>query len=230
MSRARGRRGAQSARAGHGRLPALVLLLLGAILLISAVTAIGLARPVSEFGAGEAAQLHRPPAATGEDQRTDGRTLPVDTSLHPVLLDIPAVGLTAQVNPVGVDAGSGEFEVPPQVDQVGWYRYGPGLEASAGSIVIAGHVDGADQGVGAFFRLSDLRRGDLVTLYDGAGDGHDFEVVAREIYDKREIPLARYFARDGDLRLTLITCGGQFDPAQASYRDNVVVTAVPVNR
>jgi hypothetical protein len=53
-------------------------------------------------------------------------------------------------------------------------------------------------------------------------------VVGRTVYDKTEIPLERYFARDGAVRLTLITCGGEFDAQAGSYRDNVVVTAVPV--
>jgi hypothetical protein len=39
--------------------------------------------------------------------------------------------------------------------------------------------------------------------------------------------LDKYFARDGAVRLTLITCGGPFDQDTRHYRDNVVVTAVP---
>ncbi|PRY29868.1 class F sortase [Pseudosporangium ferrugineum] len=152
-----------------------------------------------------------PPAGTGVD--------------GPTGLRIPALGLTATVDPVGVSA-DGEFDVPPSVDRVGWYEFGPGLSARAGSIVIAGHVDSADQGRGAFFRLGALTAGDAVTL-TGASGGREFEVVARERYTKTAIPLAKYFARDGRPRLTLITCGGPFDRRTGHYRDNVVVTAVP---
>jgi hypothetical protein len=49
--------------------------------------------------------------------------------------------------------------------------------------------------------------------------------VGREVLQKTDIPLDRYFARDGAPRLTLITCGGPFDKATGHYRDNVVVTA-----
>ena len=45
---------------------------------------------------------------------------------------------------------------------------------------------------------------------------------------KTRIPLERYFARDGALRVTLITCGGPFDRTTGHYRDNVVVTAEAV--
>jgi hypothetical protein len=65
-----------------------------------------------------------------------------------------------------------------------------------------------------------------VTLVGTAGKAREFEVVARERYAKTAIPLEKYFARDGAVRLTLITCGGPFDPGTRHYRDNVVVTAV----
>jgi hypothetical protein len=141
----------------------------------------------------------------------------------PTELRIPALKLDAAVTAVGVNRSTGDFDVPPSVDRVGWYEYGPGVEATAGSIVVAGHVDSAAQGKGAFFRLGTLAPGDKVFLDDRA-----FRVVARERYAKTAIPLDRYFARDGAVRLTLITCGGPFDARTRHYRDNVVVTAAPV--
>ena len=131
--------------------------------------------------------------------------------------------LDANVAAIGVNPRTGEVDVPPSVDRVGWYKYGPGPSATAGSIVIAGHVDSAAQGKGAFFRLGELAPGDRVFL-----DDREFSVVARERYRKTKIPLDKYFARDGDLRLTLITCGGPFDARTGHYRDDVVVTATPI--
>ena len=153
----------------------------------------------------------------------DGSVPTADAPDAPKAIRIPALKLDATVAAVGVDAATGEFDVPPSVDRVGWYRFGPGVSATAGSIVIAGHVDSAAQGRGAFFRLGSMSPGDKVFL-----DDREFEVVGRERYAKTKIPLNRYFARDGALRLTLITCGGPFDAATRHYRDNVVVTATPV--
>ncbi|MDI1463447.1 class F sortase [Catellatospora sp. KI3] len=146
-------------------------------------------------------------------------------TIPPVALSIPVMSLNAKVDAVGIDARSGDFAVPPSVERVGWYRYGPGMEAVAGSIVIAGHVDSAAQGKGAFFTLRDLTEGAAVRLTDATGRGYGFQVVGVEQFRKARIPLERYFARDGALRLTLITCGGPFDEATRHYRDNVVVTA-----
>jgi hypothetical protein len=147
----------------------------------------------------------------------------------PTRLKVAALKLNAAVDAVGIDDRTGDFAVPPSVDRVGWYRFGPGVSATAGSIVVAGHVDSAAGGEGAFFRLGSLRAGDEVTLVGPGERGRTFRVVARERYRKTAIPLDKYFTRDGAVRLTLITCGGPFDARTRHYRDNVVVTAVPAN-
>ncbi|MFI2711898.1 class F sortase [Micromonospora sp. NPDC018662] len=206
-----------------------------AALTVSALVACG-SQPAEDVGADEAAALaSATPAATPTTAATgdpsvpvNAGTLPADgTTVPPVRLSIPPIKVTASVNPVGINSRTDEFEVPPSVDQVGWYRYGPGLEADAGSVVIAGHVDSAEQGKGAFFRLRELDRGDTLTATGSDGKERRYRVVAREEYTKTKIPLERYFARDGKPRLTLITCGGPFDPKTRHYRDNIVVTAVP---
>ncbi|MGW4294140.1 class F sortase [Micromonospora chersina] len=204
-----------------------------AALTVAAVVACG-SRPAEDVGAEEAEALASAtpaatPTATGDPSvPVNAGTLPAaGTTVPPVGLRIPPIGVTATVDPVGINRSTDEFEVPPSVDRVGWYRYGPGLEAGAGSVVIAGHVDSADQGRGAFFRLRELDRGDTLTVTGADGRERPYRVVAREEYAKTRIPLDRYFARDGSPRLTLITCGGPFDVKTRHYRDNIVVTAVP---
>ncbi|MEW2327217.1 class F sortase [Micromonospora chersina] len=204
-----------------------------AALTAATVVACG-SRPAEDVGAEEAAALaSATPAATAT--ATGDPSVPVNAgtlpaagaAVPPVGLRIPPIGVTATVDPVGINRRTEEFEVPPSVDRVGWYRYGPGLEAGTGSVVIAGHVDSADQGRGAFFRLRELDRGDTLTVTGSDGRERPYRVVAREEYAKTRIPLDRYFARDGSPRLTLITCGGPFDAKTRHYRDNIVVTAVP---
>ena len=117
--------------------------------------------------------------------------------------------------------------IPELVQDVGWYRFGPAPGASSGSAVLSGHVDSAQQGLGAFSRLGELHAGDNVTVTDTAGRQLSYRVVGKEAFDKKTVPLAELFSRSGAARLTLITCGGAFDAAAKSYVDNIVVTAVP---
>ncbi|MFG1842231.1 class F sortase [Micromonospora sp. NPDC049175] len=200
-----------------------------AALTVAAVVACG-SQPAGNVGAEEATTLaSNPPAdASAPSVPVTVGELPADAGVvPPVRLVIPDIDVTATVNAVGINERTNEFEVPPSVDQIGWYRYGPGLEATAGSVVIAGHVDSATQGRGAFFRLRQLDKGDTLTATGSDGTARRYRVVAREEYAKTRIPLDRYFARDGKPRLTLITCGGPFDAKARKYRDNIVVTAVP---
>ncbi|MET8356182.1 class F sortase [Micromonospora sp. NPDC005171] len=187
-------------------------------------------QPTGTVGAEEASTLASPAptAASAPSVPVTAGELPAGPKIiPPVRLLIPEIDVTATVNAVGINDRTNEFEVPPSVDQIGWYRYGPGLEAEAGSVVIAGHVDSAKQGKGAFFRLRELDQGDTVTATGSDGEVRRYRVVAREEYAKSRFPLDRYFARDGKPRLTLITCGGPFDAKARKYRDNIVVTAVP---
>ncbi len=136
------------------------------------------------------------------------------------------VGLDAPVEQVGVD-DHGDMAIPERVDQVGWYRFGSAPGSRAGSVVLAGHVDSAQQGIGAFRELWSADAGDTVVLDTDSGREFRYRVVSREAFDKAAVPLSDLFSTTGAPRLTLITCGGAFDSSIRSYDDNIVVTAVP---
>ncbi|MEV4214657.1 class F sortase [Micromonospora sp. NPDC049662] len=208
---------------------ALAALAAGAAALTVATLVACNSQPAGTVGAEEATALaSATPTTAVPSVPVTGGDLPAGVqAVPPVRLVIPGIGVTATVNAVGINERTNEFEVPPSVDEIGWYRYGPGLEADGGSVVIAGHVDSARQGKGAFYRLRELDRGDTLTATGSDGTARRYRVVAREEYAKTKIPLDRYFARDGKPRLTLITCGGPFDAKARRYRDNIVVTAVP---
>jgi hypothetical protein len=229
MSDPQSRSGARLLAGGRRSLP-LIVVLAGVALLGAAGLIWWRSQPAPNVGTATVTQLGTAatPAAGGPVVPVQPGLLPSSgAELAPVKLALPKLGVTATVVPTGVD-GSGQFDVPPSVDTVGWYRFGPGLSASGGSIVVGGHVDSATQGAGAFFRLRDLAPGDTVTVTGADGGQRRFRVLAREEYPKTAIDLTRYFTWSGELRLTLITCGGKFDPATRHYRDNVVVTAAPI--
>ncbi|MBC7678566.1 MAG: class F sortase, partial [Pseudorhodobacter sp.] len=154
-----------------------------------------------------------------------GAPAPAPALVTPQALRLPTLGVSAEVVPVGLRP-DGEVEVPADVRTVGWYRYGADLAADAGSVVVVGHVDNTSQGPGAFWGLRTLEVGDPVSVQASDGSTRTFTVVAREQWSKGEVPLDRVFSAGGQPRLTLVTCGGSFDGSRASYRDNVVVTAV----
>ncbi len=53
-----------------------------------------------------------------------------------------------------------------------------------------------------------------------------FRVIDVQRYPKNAFPTRQVYGPTPDTALRLITCGGSFDYARRSYRDNIVVYAV----
>lgn len=224
--------------------PAAVLLAVSLVLAASIPVAWTLTRRAPDVGvlpsATVPASAPRTPSGQGAPPPADGDRPPETQAARPARiadmapaarvtpqrLRIPALAVDAPVVPMGVEP-DGLMQLPVDVDEVGWYRYGP-VPGGPGSAVLAAHVDSRTQGPGVLFDLRNLEIGAQVTLTDDAGGQKAFEVVARRTYGKAQLPTAELFARDGAPRLVLITCGGNFDPVTRSYSENVVVHAVPV--
>ena len=91
--------------------------------------------------------------------------------------------------------------------------------------MLAGHVD-SYTGPAVFFRLVDLRAGDRIEVRSAGGGTQVFVVTEVARYAKNQFPTARVYGPTAGAELRLITCGGTFDAAARSYRDNVVVFAI----
>lgn len=148
-----------------------------------------------------------------------------DDQPEPTSISIGAIDVAgAPVVDVGVEA-NGDMEIPG-AEAVGWYRFNP-APGEEGSSVLAAHI--AYNGRNGVFRyLADVATGDTVTIGYDDGTETTFEIVEVAQYDKQALPFDRIFAKDGDPVLTLITCGGEFNPSLRSYEDNIVAYAVPV--
>ena len=144
----------------------------------------------------------------------------------PKRVRIASLGIDAPVTPVGIDMAHGVLGVPEDIQRTGWWKDGQSPGATTGSILIAGHVDSAKAGAGAFFRLVQVRKGDIVEITAADGKTFRYRVTTTRRMLKANLPLD-IWSQTGPARLTLVTCGGPFDSSIGRYRDNIVVTAVP---
>jgi LPXTG-site transpeptidase (sortase) family protein len=103
----------------------------------------------------------------------------------------------------------------------GWYKLGPAPGASGPAVIVA-HVSYAGKH-GAFYYLKKLEPGDEVLVYDKGGDHAVFQVDAKEIILKSELPTERIWNQTQDAVIRLITCGGRFDAETRHYLSNVIV-------
>ena len=141
---------------------------------------------------------------------------------RPVELSIPSLDLEVDLVDLGLDAQR-RLEVPEDPAQVGWWAGGP-TPGAHGAAVLAGHVD-SYQGPGAFWRLGELAPGDRIEVTAADGTVHAFVVDGVGRWPKTQFPTDAVYRQADGPELRLITCGGPFDEADRSYRDNVVVFA-----
>ena len=190
-----------------------------------AVTALAMATGVclATPSGGAAAAAGRPVvmAAVGGQQAAGQQA--VGQPAFPVRLVVPAVGVDAVLTGAGLDP-AGALVPPADPAVAGWYTGGP-VPGETGPAVIAGHVDWA--GAPAVFAgLADLGPGAEVLVERADGSTERFTVTRVTRYPKDAFPAAAVYGPTPDAQLRLITCGGTFDRAARSYRDNVVVDAV----
>jgi hypothetical protein len=169
--------------------------------------------------------LARPEIVTGRGDVARATLVRAEPAA-PVRVRIETLGIDAPVAPVGIDVAHGVLGVPPAIRRTAWWRDGAAPGARTGAVLIAGHVDNAKLGAGAFFKLHQARAGDRVTVTTAAGRTFTYRVVSVRDYPKSRLPASVYSTR-GRPRLVLVTCGGPFIESEGHYRDNVVLAAVP---
>jgi hypothetical protein len=123
----------------------------------------------------------------------------------------------------------GELEPPADVSRTCRWAGGADLDDPQGTVAITGHINWVGQGTGALGRLGQLHPGDTVLTSDDAGRVTRWRVRSVEFRNKnRGVDLDAFTGPAGPRTLYLISCGGPFDAASASYIDNIYVRATPI--
>ncbi len=138
---------------------------------------------------------------------------------EPASVRIPAIDVASPLLRLGI-APDGTAEVPRDYALAGWFA-GRGR---GGPTVLLGHVDSRD-GPAVFYRLRDLRPGDVVEVGTTDGGVTRYAVERTEQVAKDAFPTFAVFGATADDVLRLVTCAGAFDRGARSYVDNLVVHA-----
>ena len=189
--------------------------LLGAVLLVSALT-----------GCGSAPEASVPlPASSSPPSEATVAAL-TSPQPRPVRVSIPDRSVDGEIliDGLGVDA-SGGFAEPPveQPELASWYNPGP-RPGERGPSVILGHVNGNGQ-PGVFANLASVVEGDAVEILREDGSVAVFQVYRIQMAEKTDFPVSEVFGSTEGSELRLITCGGDLDRERRSYRSNVIVYA-----
>ncbi len=182
---------------------------------------------------GELPPLALPPLAAGDTPTVaDGKcTIPV----APAHLVVGSVCINGPVVPTAVEP-DGALIIPKDVHQIGMWDKGAPIAGparqpiTAGTTLLAGHVNDVDQGNGTMHDLYKVEPGAVVYVADPAGDVTRWRVVGLDVVVKAALPKWLFAGPEGPRKLALVTCGGPIEKIPGvgnTYRDNVIVTAVP---
>lgn len=150
----------------------------------------------------------------------------------PAAVRLPGTGFL-DVTAVGTRA-NGILDVPDDVDRLGWWEGGARVGDPFGSVLVAGHVDSEEEGLGPSARLLTTARGDQVVVRTTGGS--QARTVRYDVVSRTLVPLddlasyPRVLSSRGPARLTLVTCAPPFVPDAGGYQNLAVVTARPADR
>lgn len=148
-------------------------------------------------------------------------TVPED---YPRYLIIGKLGIKARAIVVGTLA-NGEVGTPNNIFDVGWYN-GSSRPGFGGKILIDGH-NGGPRVSGVFKQLPSLAQGDIITIERGDGKTFDYRITenyAVEVADANA-EMRKVFKPTGTETLVLITCTGEWDGANETYKSRQFVYA-----
>ncbi len=140
---------------------------------------------------------------------------------HPIQIIIPKINVNAVVEEVGITF-KGNMSTPKKFADTGWYKYGT-VPGELGSAVIDGHVDNGLGIPAVFINLKKLVPGDIVYVQAKNGRKLKFKVFDIQNYYYKDVPLEILFNRNGDRYLNLITCDGNWIPAEKTDDHRIVV-------
>ena len=146
--------------------------------------------------------------------------------IAPIALQVDSVGVDAPIELGAVVDGVMQDPSGPWV--VSWYE--PlGKVGEGGNVVMAGHVDYWNVGPAVFWDVRYLPAGEVIRVVGEDGTNYEYAVEWTQSYlaDQLtpEVIQGEIVGDTGEETLTLITCGGEFDPVTGEYNERWVVRA-----
>lgn len=172
-----------------------------------------------QYGASGGAIEEQPPSARQiTEQEIKGYTVPQAFSRY---VTIDAINVYARVVSVGVLKDK-RMQSPSNVFDVGWFTKSA-LPGNDGAVVLDGHIS-SEKTKGVFYRLKDVKQGDIVLLERGDGKKFQYRVVKTEVVEVDKVDMAKVQKPiEGKKGLNLISCTGKVIKGTREFDKRIVV-------
>ena len=154
-----------------------------------------------------------------------GAVQQITSPIRPIIIDIPSLNISTQIEPVGINPNNGSMAVPSSYYTVAWFE--PGFRpGEPGRAVLAGHYDNSLGLDGVFKNLDRINIADEIILYDEQGNQQVYVVdgVTEVPYNLEDV--SGIFGPADKPRISVITCGGSWIGDYRTYDKRTVVSAV----
>lgn len=159
-------------------------------------------------------------------QEPAAATLPLQAAdfdaAEAVAIRIPRLGVNQSMIALHVQWDR-SLSVPKSFSDIGWWAEGP-APAAPGAVIVGAHVS-SKSGPGVFFKLNEMRKGDLVEVPRSDGTTAVFQVRGMASYPRDDYPNDVVYRTRGKASIHLITCDGAFDSTIGHHKENLVVFA-----
>ena len=141
----------------------------------------------------------------------------------PMYIYFPRFEIQSLVKPVGL-ADDGSIGTIDAADIAAWYQDSP-IPGEYGNSQINGHVRYGGK-KGSFSVLADFKENDEVIIELADGSFRYFYVESVAVYSYADFP-KELLTLDGEARMTLITCSGEWSTQYGTSKDRIVVICKP---
>lgn len=155
----------------------------------------------------------------------DSTPTPLVRGPKPIAIFVPKAEIDAPIEICEII--SGQMSNPSGPFVVGWYRES-GRLGEADNIVMAGHLDYWGVGRAVFYHLGALKEGDDIQVLGANNAEFHYEVEWKKKIKAAEANnggIQEIVGKTDEERLTLITCGGDYDRETQEYAERTVIRA-----
>jgi LPXTG-site transpeptidase (sortase) family protein len=160
------------------------------------------------------------PTATATETVSPDGTPVAAPVIPPLRLLVPSIKVDAKVEVLEVVNET--LQDPTNGDDVAWYKE-TGRAGQVGNAVFAGHLNWYGQPEAVFFAIDQLKENDEIIVRDEGCGEFTYLVEWVELVKVADADMTKITGPSEQEMITLITCGGTWDPSISEYRERTVV-------